>query len=54
MLGINAGAGTDAVGGRGILNLQRAFAPMGTTSFNFDGQKVATGDGAGASARRAW
>ena len=41
VLGINAGTGTDTVGGRGILNLQRAFAPIGTTSFNFDGQKVA-------------
>ncbi|MDP3493132.1 MAG: S8 family peptidase [Hyphomonadaceae bacterium] len=40
VLGINAGAGTDTVGGRGILNLQRAFSPMGTTSFNFDGQQV--------------
>ncbi len=41
ILGINAGAGTDTVGGRGIMNLQRAFAPIGTTSFNFDGKEVA-------------
>ena len=40
ILGINAGTGTDAVGGRGILNLQRAFSPMGTSSFNFDGRHV--------------
>ena len=38
--GITADAGTDAVGGRGILNLARAFAPIGTTSFTFDGQEV--------------
>lgn len=38
--GINAGAGVDAVGGRGIMNLERAFAPIGTTSFTFDGQQV--------------
>lgn len=40
VLGINAGAGTDTVGGRGILNLQRAFSPIGTTSFTFDGAPV--------------
>ena len=40
VLGVNAGTGTDPVGGRGILNLQRAFSPIGTTSFNFDGQQV--------------
>lgn len=40
VLGINAGTGTDTVGGRGIMNLQRAFSPIGTTSFNFDGQEV--------------
>jgi hypothetical protein len=41
VLGITAGTGTDTVGGRGILNLQRAFAPVGTASFNFDGAQVA-------------
>lgn len=41
VLGITAGVGTDAVGGRGILNLQRAFSPIGTTSFNFEGEQVA-------------
>ncbi len=40
VLGINAGAGTDSVGGRGILNLQRAFSPIGATSFTFDGAMV--------------
>jgi len=40
VLGINAAAGTDTVGGRGIMNLRRAFAPVGTTSFNFDGELV--------------
>ncbi len=40
VLGITAGTGTDAVGGRGILNLQRAFSPIGTTSFMFNGQQV--------------
>mgnify|MGYP002135218220 CR=1 FL=1 len=38
--GVTAGVGTDQVGGRGILNLQRAFAPIGTTSFTFDGVQV--------------
>ncbi|MBK8839892.1 MAG: S8 family serine peptidase [Hyphomonadaceae bacterium] len=41
VLGVNAGVGTDAVGGRGILNLQRAFSPMGATTMNFDGEQVA-------------
>lgn len=40
VLGINAATGTDAVGGRGVLNLQRAFSPIGTTSFTFNGQQV--------------
>lgn len=40
VLGVNAGAGTDSVGGRGILNLQRAFSPIGATSLNFEGQQV--------------
>lgn len=40
VLGINAAAGTDTVGGRGILNLERAFSPIGTTSFNFGGEPV--------------
>src|SRR4029077_615922 len=30
-LGITAGAGADAVGGRGLLNLQAAFTPQGAT-----------------------
>ena len=38
--GVTAGVGTDQVGGRGILNLARAFSPIGTTSFTFDGQAV--------------
>jgi hypothetical protein len=40
VLGTPAGIGTDAVSGRGILNLQRAFAPIGASSFNFDGVPV--------------
>jgi len=40
VLGISAAAGTDPVGGRGILNLERAFSPIGTTSFTFNGQQV--------------
>ena len=40
ILGINAAAGTDPVGGRGIMNLARAFAPIGTSSFTFDGEQV--------------
>ena len=42
--GINAGTGTDAVGGRGILNLARAFAPIGPTSFTFNGEQVAVAE----------
>ncbi|HVY88887.1 MAG TPA: S8 family peptidase [Hyphomonadaceae bacterium] len=42
--GVNAGVGTDVVGGRGILNLARAFAPIGTTSFNFSGLHVLTAE----------
>lgn len=38
--GVTAGVGTDQVGGRGILNLARAFAPIGTASFNFGGEPV--------------
>ena len=39
--GANAAAGVDAVGGRGILNLRRAFSPIGTVSFSFgDGLEV--------------
>jgi subtilisin family serine protease len=40
ILGINAAAGTDTVGGRGVMNLARAFAPIGTTTLNFDGEQV--------------
>jgi hypothetical protein len=35
-----AGVGTDAVGGRGIMNLVRAFSPAGTATVSFDGQLV--------------
>lgn len=39
--GASAAAGVDAVGGRGILNLRRAFSPIGTVSFDFgDGPEV--------------
>jgi subtilisin family serine protease len=38
--GVAAGVGADQVGGRGILNLARAFAPIGTASFNFGDEKV--------------
>lgn len=38
--GVAAGVGADQVGGRGILNLARAFAPIGTASFNFGGEQV--------------
>lgn len=41
VLGVTAGAGADAVGGRGILNLQRAFSPMGATTMTFGGEQVA-------------
>jgi len=40
VLGVNAGTGTDTVSGRGVLNLERAFSPIGTTSFNFEGAQV--------------
>lgn len=40
VLGVPAAAGTDNVGGRGILNLQRAFSPIGQTSFKFNGRAV--------------
>ncbi len=40
VVGLEASRGTDIVGGRGIMNLERAFAPIGTTSFTFDGQQV--------------
>src|SRR5690606_23687326 len=40
VLGINAGAGTDSVGGRGIMNLVKAFSPQGTTILSFDGNLV--------------
>lgn len=45
--GIAAAAGTDTVGGRGIMNLARAFAPIGTSSFTFDGEQVALGEALG-------
>ncbi len=38
--GVTAGVGADQVGGRGILNLARAFAPIGTASFTFGAEKV--------------
>lgn len=41
--GTAAGAGTDIVGGRGILNLQRALSPIGTVSLNFAGREVELG-----------
>jgi hypothetical protein len=41
--GTAAGAGTDIVGGRGILNLQRALSPVGTVSLNFAGREVELG-----------
>jgi subtilisin family serine protease len=41
ILGINAAAGADPIGGRGLINLQRAFAPVGTVSISFgDGPEV--------------
>jgi hypothetical protein len=45
--GIAAGAGTDVVGGRGIMNLARAFAPIGTTTLSFDGERVAVAEALG-------
>lgn len=42
--GVAAGTGTDPVGGRGILNLARAFAPIGSTSFTFNGEQVAVAE----------
>lgn len=47
ILGVTAGAGTDTVGGRGVMNLARAFAPIGATSFSFDGEQVALGQALG-------
>jgi hypothetical protein len=47
VLGINAAAGTDTVGGRGIMNLERAFAPIGASSFSFDGEQVALSEALG-------
>ncbi|MEZ5937897.1 MAG: S8 family peptidase [Hyphomonadaceae bacterium] len=35
-----ATTGTDEVSGVGIMNLERAFSPIGTTSMTFDGTKV--------------
>jgi subtilisin family serine protease len=35
-----AGAGVDAVSGVGIINLARAFSPIGLSSFRFDGEDV--------------
>jgi hypothetical protein len=41
--GTTAGAGVDAIGGRGILNLQRALSPIGTVSLDFAGREVELG-----------
>jgi len=41
-------AGTDAVFGRGILDIARAFQPLGTTSLAGSSTAVALGDGTGA------
>ncbi len=40
ILGIQAGAGADDVSGMGILNLARAFNPIGATTMSFDGVSV--------------
>jgi hypothetical protein len=40
VLGINAAAGVDPVGGRGLLNLQAAFAPQGAMSVAFGMEKI--------------
>lgn len=45
--GVAAGAGTDVVSGRGIMNLARAFAPIGTTVLNFDGEQVEVAEALG-------
>jgi subtilisin family serine protease len=45
--GTTAGAGTDAIGGRGILNLQRALSPVGTVSFDFGEREVELGQAMG-------
>lgn len=45
--GTAAGAGTDAIGGRGILNLQRALSPIGTVSFDFGEREVELGQAMG-------
>jgi subtilisin family serine protease len=39
---VAAGQGTDTVSGVGILNLERAFAPQGATSFTINGRPVLT------------
>jgi len=39
---VAAGPGTDIVSGVGILNLERAFAPQGATSFTINGRPVLT------------
>ena len=41
--GTAAGAGVDAIGGHGILNLQRALSPVGTVSVDFAGREVELG-----------
>lgn len=48
--GVAAGAGTDVVGGRGIMNLARAFAPIGPTSISLDGEQVQLADALGPAA----
>jgi subtilisin family serine protease len=45
--GINAAPGVDTVGGRGILNLQRALSPIGTVSFDFGEREVELGQAMG-------
>ena len=40
ILGIAAGQGVDNVSGVGIMNLQAAFQPIGTTSMSINGQKA--------------
>lgn len=41
--GVAAGTGADAVGGLGMIDLQKAFSPIGQTSFSFNGLVVPLG-----------
>ncbi len=56
VLQISAGAGNDAVGGVGVMNLQRAFSPVGTSALSINGVKAPVSQivGAGGGAFGDW